>query len=62
MGCCLSVWCSGTQGRCKGAADTALPFKYSVNTLNLATSGEGAVVFLMALLLEGWCTVLKKTV
>lgn len=45
VGCYLSAWHSGTQWRCKGAADTALPFKYSASTLNLATSGEDADVF-----------------
>lgn len=45
MGCHLSVWHRDTQWRCKGAADTALPFQYSVSTLNLATSGEDADAF-----------------
>lgn len=55
------MWCSGTQWKCKGAADTVLPFKCSVGTVSLATAGEDADV-LVGLLLEEWCTVLKTTV
>lgn len=61
MCCHLPVRRSGTQWKCKGAADTALPFKCSMGTVSLAAAGEDADV-LMGLLLEEWCTVLKTTV
>lgn len=41
----LSLVLCDTQWNRKGAADTALPFKYSARTLSLATPGVDADVF-----------------